>query len=791
MLQISQSTARLSTMLGHLQAVTRTTANRLLSVWHGYIPIVLVALLGVVMTGLSFREITNWEQQRIQNTFQDAARDRILVIQREFEHTLGLVQDLGNFVDASPWIGRREFRKFVDPALKRHDSIQALEWVPRVTAAEHKAFINEARRSFARFRITEQDDQGQMVRAAPRSEYFPILYVQPYRLNRELLGLDLASDEVELKALLAAADAGEMQVSVSVSYNRDGPEKTRFIAHLPVYHKMGVVGQESSEDEDKLADTAEQRRQQLRGFAVGVFRIGDVVEQALASFTPGGIDIRVYDASNEDGRRLFYHHVSRLRAEPSQLSDEHADSTGGVWELTGILEVANQHWSIVCNPITGGFQPDPWSGWVVLAGGLAFTTLLTVYLTTLVGQAAKVRRLVDERTELLVETNTALVNEVQERKRTEEKLRESEEEFRSLIESALSVVLWLKPEGQIRAFNREAERLYGKMQENVLGKNYLELFVPEKDRERVGSDIKKVLAGEPTRGFENAVIAHDGTERTLVWNVDRLLDAQGQPRGVIAVGQDITERKRTEQALQEFNETLEQRVALRTTEAERRARELEQFAYVASHDLKAPLRAIGNLASWIQEDLAEKLTDDTRHQLTLLKDRVQRMQALIEGLLKYSRVGAIEGSKETVDTTQLLAEIIDSLSPPAKFVIDVAPNMPILRTNRLQLGQVFANLIGNGIKHHRSEEGHVWVTVRDDGAYYEFAVTDDGPGIDPKYHEKVFMMFQTLETKDFGSDTGIGLALVKKIVQEQGGLITLESEESMGATFRFTWPKQA
>ena len=426
-----------------------------------------------------------------------------------------------------------------------------------------------------------------------------------------------------------------------------------------------------------------------------------------------------------------------------------------------------------------------------LRAGIAFTILLTVYFTTLVGQAAKVRHLVGERTELLVETNTALVNEVQERKRTEEKLRESEEEFRSLIETALSVVLWLKPEGRIRGFNREAERLYGQMQENVLGKNYLELFVPEQDRERVASDIKKVLTGEPTRGFENAVIAHDGTERTLVWNVDRLLDAQGQPRGVIAVGQDITERKRTEQALQELNETLEQRVALRTAEAERRARELEQFAYVASHDLKAPLRAIGNLASWLQEDLAEKLTDDTRDQLTLLKDRVQRMQALIEGLLKYSRVGAIEGSKETVDTAHLLVEIIDSLSPPEKFVIDVAPNMPILRADRLQLGQVFANLISNGIKHHGNEQGHVWVTVRDDGSYYEFAVTDDGPGIAPEYHKKVFMMFQTLETKDFGSDTGIGLALVKKIVQEQGGLITLDSAEGKGATFRFTWPKRS
>ena len=147
------------------------------------------------------------------------------------------------------------------------------------------------------------------------------------------------------------------------------------------------------------------------------------------------------------------------------------------------------------------------------------------------------------------------------------------------------------------------------------------------------------------------------------------------------------------------------------------------------------------------------------------------------------------GSHETVNTAKLLAETIDSLSPPKGFEITIASDMPTLRTDRLLLGQVFANLLGNSIKHHGSEQGHVRVTVRDVGAYYEFSVADDGRGIAREYQEKVFMMFKTLETKDYGTDTGIGLALVKKIVQEQGGLITLESEEGQGSTFRFTWPK--
>jgi signal transduction histidine kinase len=255
---------------------------------------------------------------------------------------------------------------------------------------------------------------------------------------------------------------------------------------------------------------------------------------------------------------------------------------------------------------------------------------------------------------------------------------------------------------------------------------------------------------------------------------------------------EIGERLHAEKELQQLNETLEQRVAIRTAEAERHVEELEQFAYVTSHDLKAPLRGIANLATWLEEDLREKLTDATREQLRLLRDRVQRMNALIEGLLDYSRIGKTARSVVSVDTGELLAEIIDSLSPPDGFIIDVAANMPVLHTDRLHLYQVFSNLISNSIKHGKGKgkgkQGHTGVAVQKRGENYEFTVSDDGPGIAPEYHDRIFMMFQTLTVNDYGSNTGIGLALVKKIVQEHGGSITLESEEGHGAKFRFSWP---
>jgi signal transduction histidine kinase len=256
-----------------------------------------------------------------------------------------------------------------------------------------------------------------------------------------------------------------------------------------------------------------------------------------------------------------------------------------------------------------------------------------------------------------------------------------------------------------------------------------------------------------------------------------------------ALNKEVTERRRAEHALQLLNVTLERRVAQRAAEAERRARDLEQFAYVASHDLKAPLRGIANLATWLKDDLHDKLTAETAEQIDLLRDRVARMNALVEGLLAYSRVGRTRGSVEEVDTAALVADTIDSLAPPSGFRVEVAPDMPRLSTDRLQLGQVFANLIGNAINHHDRDVGVVRVSGRELDERCEFEVSDDGPGIPPEYHDKVFMMFQTLTVKDFGSNTGIGLALVKKLVEEHGGTIRLTSGEGRGTSFTFTWLK--
>ena len=191
----------------------------------------------------------------------------------------------------------------------------------------------------------------------------------------------------------------------------------------------------------------------------------------------------------------------------------------------------------------------------------------------------------------------------------------------------------------------------------------------------------------------------------------------------------------------------------------------------------------------MEEDLEGKLDPDTQHQMDLLRGRVHRMEALINGILEYSRVGRMRSQIEMVNVETFLQEIIESLSVPDEFTIEIVTPMPTLETESLPLQQILTNLISNAIKHHNRSDGKITITATELDTAYQFTITDDGPGIDPKFHEKIFIIFQTLEARDAVENTGVGLAIIKKILDDKGGTIKVESEPEKGTTFYFTWPK--
>jgi signal transduction histidine kinase len=250
---------------------------------------------------------------------------------------------------------------------------------------------------------------------------------------------------------------------------------------------------------------------------------------------------------------------------------------------------------------------------------------------------------------------------------------------------------------------------------------------------------------------------------------------------------EITARRKTERALADANEQLAETVQ----NLRRSNKELQDFAHVTAHDLKAPLRGIGTLADWIASDYAEKFDDQGRHQLRLLKGRVLRLTELIDGILHYSEIGRVTNRREVVDLGKLVSETIALLDPPAQIQVAVCGPLPAVVCEKVRLGQVFHNLIDNAIKYMDKPQGRIEVGCTDQGNVWRFAVTDNGPGIEEKYFEKIFQMFQTLVPRDQRESTGIGLPIVKKIVELFGGSIWVESKPGAGSTFFFTLPKCA
>jgi signal transduction histidine kinase len=317
--------------------------------------------------------------------------------------------------------------------------------------------------------------------------------------------------------------------------------------------------------------------------------------------------------------------------------------------------------------------------------------------------------------------------------------------------------------------------------------------------------VNEVYAsGERRVGTETpAVIDSDGDgvgEATAYFDFvyEPLLDDAGAVEGVMLHAVDVTDHVTARTRDREMREALEESEARYKKRAEDLARlaarlertnhELDAFAYAASHDLRAPLRGIANLAQWIEEDLADTLSEDSRQMLQLMRSRMHRMEALIDGILQYSRAGRTHEPATEVDVGQLINDVVDLLAPDHGEIF-VTPGLPVVLAEKLPLQQVFQNLIGNALK-HGGDGVVVEISARDAGNFWEFRVADNGPGIAAEFHDRIWSIFQTLQPRDEVEGTGIGLSLVKKLTEAQGGRVSLESSPGQGATFSVWWPKQ-
>jgi PAS domain S-box-containing protein len=379
------------------------------------------------------------------------------------------------------------------------------------------------------------------------------------------------------------------------------------------------------------------------------------------------------------------------------------------------------------------------------------------------------------------------VVDVSERKRAEER-------FRLVVESAPTAMVMIDKSGRIVLVNRKTEKLFGYASSELLGQK-IELLMPAAARGQHQGRIDHYFVSPAVldsseramgAGRELYGLRKDGSE----FPVEIGLTPINTDDGIMVLGAvvDITIRKQAEDERRQFNQRLEQQVTLRTAQLEAANKELDDFAYAASHDLKAPLRVIDNASRWLEEDLAPHLNDETRENMRLLRSRVTRLEKLLDDLLRFSHVGRETGAVEIVSGKELIDDVLAVLPLPEDFELKVASAFATMRVARLPLQQILMNLISNAIKHHDKATGRIEVAAADLGSQHAFAVKDDGPGIPAQFHDKIFKMFQTLKPRDQVEGSGMGLAIVRKQVELSGGLLSLESAEGKGSTFHFTLP---
>jgi len=275
--------------------------------------------------------------------------------------------------------------------------------------------------------------------------------------------------------------------------------------------------------------------------------------------------------------------------------------------------------------------------------------------------------------------------------------------------------------------------------------------------------------------------------RTITSRISKMVNLSERiSRGeFIVLGDDKSdELSRLVKSLNQMSKTLEANFK----ELKKTNNELDEFAYVVSHDLKAPLRGIANIISWIEEDHEGDLTADIEQKLELIKGRTVRLENMINGLLEYARVGKVTIGPEQVNLHMLLEDLKEVLVPRSVTWVVHCP-IAFIYAEKLHLEQVFSNLVGNAVKHNKSLTPIISISCQELADHYKFTISDNGPGIEPEYHEKIFMIFQTLQERDAFESTGVGLAIVKKIMDDNKSTIHVRSELGKGTTFTFTWPK--
>ncbi|WP_258405421.1 CHASE domain-containing protein [Shewanella sp. FJAT-52076] len=559
-----------------------------------------------------------------------------------------------------------------------------------------------------------------------RPVYHSILYLEPFDWrNQRAFGYDMYSEPRRRRAIDWASDTGNAAISGKITLVQETGEDMQ--AGFLMYLPLYAK-------DDKPGPES------LLGTVYAPFRMDNLIRGILGNRF-NKLQLEIFDGEEANEENLMFR------------SPEKGDSWRIQTELP--IEIGGQKWLLHAGSNEDFLsQSEAFQSQLMLLMAVIFQLLMFYFLLSI----AKARH-----------HESLLSREIM----------NNESRFRLVVEASPSALIITNRRGVITLVNKHTEQLFGYTREELLGKS-VNVLLPEALAKVHQGHMESYLANPIAKKMSLRDELYGRTKSGGLVPVEVGLTPIHFASGisVLATINDISVRRNIEA----------QRMA-HTLELERINKELDSFAYIASHDLKSPLRGIEQLAQWIEEDLKGKLDPSTGKYLQLIQSRTQRMSQLLDGLLLYSRIGRADESFSPVEVKPLIKDTFALVAPPIGFSLKLSGDFPTINTAKVPLELVIRNLFSNAIKHHDKGAGEISVSVDSSGDMLKFCVADDGPGIPAEYQEKVFNIFQTLKARDEVEGCGLGLSLVRKTVERYGGKVWLISQ-GRGCQFWFSWPKQ-
>lgn len=696
-------------------------------------------LLTMFAWQLSNRYIQNRAADRFEfrvNEVVDAISSRLVDYQQVLNGGIG-------FYAASTAVDREEWRTYIT-------NLNLGEFYPGVQGIGVSVFVQPEDKSAFEASIREEGFEEFSIKPeGDRELYSSIIFLEPFDWrNQRAFGFDMYCEPNRRAAMSRAITTGQPTVSAMVTLvqETDQDPQKGFLVYLPLYKKQMPL------------ETEADRWRAAMGFVYAPFRADDLMKGILQSGT-ADLQFEIFDGNEALADRKMYD------SDQSQL-DQRSDS-GVDFTSQRTLPLDGRDWTLkfYSEPEFIG-QGESWPSLMVACSGLLVDGLLFLVISSI---GYNQRRAV----ELAVRMTAAF--------------RRTEMQFKAVCDTGTDPIVLVDRQSKILYGNAASEKAFQLSLESLRSKSLGELFDGKsppflrRDRTNKATSANQSIGDPVAEGLSERGEFHCQRRDGSVFpaSVSRSTWSDGDGQFMAVVVRDITERKASEKL-----------IAKKIQELQRSNRDLDDFAYIASHDLRSPLRGIESLAGWVIEDAAEQLPTESRDHLEKLIGRIKFMQSLLSNLLAYSRVGRVSERVQSVDTQKMVVEISNMLSKPEKMTV-IAKDLPTIDTLQTPLETCLRNLIDNAIKHHDRDDGVVTVTSRQEKDNVYFEVADDGPGIPKRSLERVFKIFQTLQPRQNStSGSGVGLSIIKKTIETYGGSISVASTVGQGATFTLRVPKE-